>query len=99
VTYKLRREVSVSPDPGRDDYEPGRLVQLAAGTPLDEIHASELAQLAPAHFYDADGSDVLPDDWRTNEATLEHDRRQEKNQAAEAKEREKRKAAKNKAGG
>jgi hypothetical protein len=88
--FKLKRTVAVSPDPSRDDYTPGALKYLEAGTSLDEIPESELAQLSPAHFAGDDGTE--PEDWRTDEATLEHDRRQAKNTAAENKARDKARA-------
>lgn len=81
--FRLKRAVAVS-------SEGGQLRTIDAGTPLEEIPEGELAQLAPDHFVAAgadDGSGVTPDDWRTDEATLAHDRRQTKAVAAENKAR------------
>jgi hypothetical protein len=109
--FVLRRATGVSPDPERGIGD-HRTHILPAGTRIEEIPESELAQLAPAHFAAVDDATrlddlaevamavrvagpELPDDWRTNEVTLAHDRRQDRAQRAEAKERAKRKAAKN----
>jgi hypothetical protein len=94
--FKLKSTVAVSPDPGRADYAPGKFQWHEAGTPLDKIPESELAQLAPEHFVDAGGSDKLPEDWRTNEATLAHDKRQAAAHKREAKQRAAAKAEANK---
>lgn len=89
--FILRRAVSVSPD--RDGAsEPGTLRVLAAGTNIDDIPDSELAQLSPSHFMAVgpeEGSGALPDDWRTNKATLDHDRRQARATETELRERTK----------
>jgi hypothetical protein len=89
--FILRRAVSVSPD--RDDKsEPGELRVLAAGTNIDDIPDSELMQLSPEHFVvvgPEEGSGALPEDWRTNKATLDHDRRQARATQAELAERAK----------
>jgi hypothetical protein len=77
--FILRRAVSVSPDPAYRESERGALLVLAAGTNIDDIPDSELAQLSPEHFTavgPGEGSGELPEDWRTNKATLDHDRRQ-----------------------
>jgi hypothetical protein len=97
-TFALRSAVHVSPDPSRDDYNPGQLRKLPAGTRLHDLPQSELLQLAPEHFADLDDdgqprSDELPEDWRTDPATLEHDKRQAKLTRAEAKERDARRKA------
>lgn len=94
MAFRLKRTCTVSPDSSRD-YEPGRLHHIGEGTVLEDIPRSELEQLSPEHFVDDGGSDALPGDWRTNEATLAHDRRQAKANAADAKDRAKRKAARN----
>jgi hypothetical protein len=86
--YILRRPATVSPDPGR--HQSGVPVELAAGTPLDDIIDTELAQLSPEHFTAVgadEGTGKLPDDWRTNRATLAHDRRQNKANREETKAR------------
>lgn len=89
TTFRLKSTVSVSPD----RHRPGSLKQLPAGTALDDVPETELEQLAPGHFVDADGSDALPDDWRTDEAVLKEDRRQAKAVEAETKVRDKARAA------
>ena len=92
--FILRKAVSVSPD--RDGgSEPGTLKVLPAATDIDAIPDSELAQLAPDHFVavgPAEGSGELPQDWRTDRATLDHDRRQARNTEAEEIERAKARA-------
>ena len=97
--FVLKRTVGVSPDPATPDAASGRPFLLAKGVPLDTIPAYELAQLAPDHFVDVDGdgnpTDAVPDDWRTDPATLAHDQRQAANVAAEAEDRAQRKAARN----
>jgi hypothetical protein len=89
--FILRKAVSVSPD--RDGAsEPGTLRVLAAGTNIDDIPDSELAQLSPEHFQAVgpdEGTGLLPEDWRTNKATLDHDRRQARATKAELAERAK----------
>jgi hypothetical protein len=110
--FVLKRTVSVSPAPERGAplftlvELPGRGdLRRPEGTPIGEIPPIELVQLSPGHFVEVDddgnltGSGNEPDDWRTDEATLEHDRRQAKANAATVKDQARRKAAKNKAGG
>jgi hypothetical protein len=90
--YILRRPATVSPDPARN--QPGVPYELAAGTPLDDIFDTELAQLSPQHFTAVgadEGTGKLPDDWRTNKTTLAHDRQQNKATREETKARQTRK--------
>lgn len=96
TSFRLRSAVAVSPSPSREDYQPGRVYWLDEGTEIGDILPDELGQLAPGHFEGDDGG--TPEDWRTDEATLAHDGRQAKAQRAEAKERDRRRAEKRKAG-
>jgi hypothetical protein len=86
MTFVLRRDTTVGRDNGRIEVIPG-------GTKMSDIDKADLAQLAPEHFKDDGGGDKLPKDWRTDEATLEHDRRQNEANEREARERVERKAA------
>lgn len=83
--FVLRKTVTVDPDPRRE-VGPNDLILLPAGEHLEVIPEHELAQLAPAHFVDAEGSDELPEDWRPAERQ-EADRELERRRAAALEER------------
>lgn len=65
MSYRLKNKVTVA----EKRSEPCDIIELPAGTALEDIDPEQLAQLAPDHFIDEAGHPPTSD-WRDDEAIL-----------------------------